>query len=296
MVRKQVKFNVNPLLEGPSLHDRRTTGSPYRELRICDIDVDPEQPRKVFDEETIKELAESIKEHGVLSPILVRLCDGGAYRIIAGERRYRACKLLGLETIPAIIQKLDADDSQRLLTQLVENLQREDLNPIERAVAVSQLRDMHALSIRDIASRLGVSKSSVQRSLEIIELPQELRDALAKGASESKVLLIGQVSDEKARNHLLSQIESVSREDLEALIKSLLSDGGLDVEVSHRGTKKKLQSKMSKEDIRIAEDLQRCLGAKVEIIRKSGDKEKGKLVVEFYSSDDLNEIFRRLAS
>ena len=296
MVRKQVKFNVNPLLEGPSLHDRRVAGSPYRELRMSDLDVDTDQPRKVFGDSSIKELAESIKEHGVLSPILVRLCDGGSYKIVAGERRYRACKLLGLETIPAIIQKSEANDAQVLLTQLVENLQREDLNPVERAVAISQLRDAHQLSVRDIAARLGVSKSSVQRSLEIVELPKELREALESGASESKVLLIAQIKEEKARNHLLSQIESVSREDLEALIKGILDGGSIEVEVSHGGTDKKKIRRMSKEDLRIAEDLQRCLGAKVEIVRKSGDKEKGKLVVEFYSSDDLSEIFRKLSS
>ena len=104
MARKNVQFELNPLLSGPTLQARTVSGSPYRELNIADIDVDPEQPRRVFDDEALAELAASIKEHGLLCPILVRLTAGGSYRVVAGERRFRASKLLGKETIPAIVE------------------------------------------------------------------------------------------------------------------------------------------------------------------------------------------------
>ena len=215
MARKTLKFEMNPLLGGPTLEARTRSGSPYRLLPLAEIDVDPDQPRRNFDTEALAGLAASIKEHGVICPILVKVTAGGTYRVVAGERRLRASRLIGLETIPAIIDSEDADENNTLAKQLVENLQREDLSAIERALAVGQLRDRYGWSVREIAKKLGASKSLVQRSLDVLGLPEDLREALQLGASESKVLMLQQIEDRETRKALLERIEELSRNELE---------------------------------------------------------------------------------
>jgi ParB family transcriptional regulator, chromosome partitioning protein len=284
MARKQLKFGVNPLLAGPTLQARERAGVPYREINLADIDVDPNQPRRDFESESLAELAASIKEQGLICPILVQVTDAGTYRVIAGERRLRAFKLLGRGTIPAIIDQ-EEEDGNALPKQLVENLQRVDLHPLERSEAIVRLRDKSKLSVRDIAAKLGVSKSAVQRALEIAALPEDLKDALARGASESKVLLLAEVKDRETRKALLAKIEDLSRREIEAELQKRRAR-----KVSRRGT----QSTASVDDRRIEEELQRALGSKVRILRKPGKEGQGSLSVEFYSAEDLRELHRKL--
>lgn len=297
MARKTLKFDINPLLGGPSLEARAKSGSPYRLIPIESIDVDPHQPRRVFDPEALSELAASIKEHGLLCPILVRLTAGGTYRVIAGERRYRASKMLGLEQIPAILDsETEGEDQSTLAKQLVENLQRQDLTPVERAFAIGQLRDQYGWSVREIARKLGTSKSLVQRSLEVLELPKELRDAIEAGAAESKVLLLAQVPSEAERRELLAQLDSLSRADIEMRLRGEVAEKP---SVSHGGTPVKGGSRkagLSVEDQRIVEDLQRALGTKVEIVRNAHKQNQGRVILDFYAAEDLEEIFRRLTA
>lgn len=297
MSRKGISLDKNPLFGGPSLAERQKTGSPYREISISEIDVDPEQPRRVFDEQALSELSESIKEFGVLSPVLVRLTEGGSYRLIAGERRFRASKLAGLKTIPAIIDSKVAEDEGSILPkQLVENLQRQDLSSMERALAIGTLKRELGLSVRDIASKLGVSKSLVQRSLDILSLPEDLQSALIAGASESKIFILANVGNQEVRKQILPRLEELSRTQLEAMIQELIS--GQASEVSHRGTlssKKKTQV-VSLEDQRIADEIQKALGTRVSIQRSSSKSEQGKLILEFYSTSDLDEIHQKLTS
>ena len=297
MARKNLKFDINPLLAGPTLEARAKSGSPYRLLPLSDIDADPEQPRRAFETERLAELAASIKEFGVLSPILVRVTAGGTYRVVAGERRLRACRLLGLDTIPAIIDSDDSENQSILAKQLVENIQREDLSPLEKGHAMAQLRDKHALSVRDISKRLGVSKSAVQRTLDLLNLPEDLKQALANGAAESKILLLAQVEDLTVRKELLVQLDQLSREGLDSKIRALLGDS--EDEVSHRGTRaksRKGRTSLSTEDKRIIDELQRALRTKVQLLRAKKRSGQGKLVLEFYSGDDLNDIYKKLTS
>ncbi|MCB0345015.1 MAG: ParB/RepB/Spo0J family partition protein, partial [Bdellovibrionales bacterium] len=217
MARKKVKFDINPLLSGPSLASRATGGNPYRELSLSEIDLDPDQPRRVFNEESIEELSQSIKEYGVLSPLIVQMTDGGTYKLVAGERRYRAAKKAGLKVVPALVAARDSEDST-LAKQLTENLQREDLSPMERALAIGQLKESYTWSIRDIAKRLGISKAMVQRSLEILSLPDDLQAALIAGASESKILILGSVADREFRKQLIKKLSQLTRAQLEAEI------------------------------------------------------------------------------
>lgn len=292
MTKKKIDFAANPLFRGPSLEARAKSGSPYRELSLSEIDVDPDQPRRVFSEDSLKELADSIKIYGVISPILVRIGSGGLYKIVAGERRYRAAKLAGLETIPAIVDVEDAANSKVLSKQLVENIQREDLNSMEKAFAIGQLRDQFSLSIRDIATQLGISKSSVQRSLDVLALPDDLQAALIAGAAESKILLLAEIKDKKSRTMLLAEIEEYTRAELKIKIEQIIQ-GSRDS--SHGGTSsiQSSSSRLSKEDKRILEELQRALGTKVGLSRRG---EKGKLTIDFYSKEDLQAIFSKLTS
>ncbi|MDD2942337.1 MAG: ParB/RepB/Spo0J family partition protein [bacterium] len=293
MAKKSVTFDINPLFGGPSLADRsRATNNPYKELSIADIDVDPDQPRRVFDSEALSELSLSIKEYGVLTPILVRMTHVGTYRLIAGERRLRAAKMAGMEYIPAIVEQQEEVPDRTLAKQLVENIQRQDLTPLERAVAIGQLRDSHGLSMRDIATKLGVSKGTVQRSLEILALPDDLKDALASGASESKILMLSQVSDAERRANILMQLDHLTREDLDALIRG-------DSPVASEKKRKKSASdvanvRISPEDRRIMEEMQKSLGVKVQLSRVKDKDGHGKISIEFYSPEDLYEIYRRV--
>ena len=293
MARKQINFSINPLFSGPSLGERNRSGSPYRELRLEDIDVDPDQPRRHFDEAALSELADSIKAHGVICPILVKPVDGGTFRIIAGERRYRAARIAGLTTIPAVVDQNDGENQAILAKQLVENLQRSDLTPTERALAIGQLKDVNNWSIREIASNLGISKGMVQRSLEILTLPDDLKAALDEGKPESKVLLLSKVHNRELRQALLLKVDELTRDILELEIEKVVDGSSSDS--YHGGTKANEKNKTSSpEDLRISEELQRNLGTRVEIIRKKGNSQQGKIQIDFYSDDDLRNIFTKL--
>jgi ParB family transcriptional regulator, chromosome partitioning protein len=297
MSRKLVKFDVNPLLSGPSLEARNKSGSPYRVISLNDIDVDPDQPRRSFDAESIAELAASIETYGLLCPILVKLTQGGTYRLVSGERRLRACKALGLDSIPAILDSDDDDSSTTLAKQLVENIQRSDLNPMEKALAVGQMKERYSLSVRDIAAQLGISKSSVQRSLELLELPDDLQAALISGAAESKVLALAKIKDVSKRRKLLEDLDRLSRLELQDLIDAGLDEG----RVSHGGTVSRArkgdgETEYSVEDQRLEEDIRKALGLRINVQRSPKNPEKGKIVIDFYSPSDLNEVYKRLSS
>ena len=287
MSKRKLLLANNPLLSGPALEDREKFGIPYREINLSSIDRDPNQPRLTFDEVRLAELSESIKTYGVMSPIIVQPSKTpGRYRLVAGERRFRASQMAGLKTIPAMIDKENANDAQRTLAiQLVENLQRADLNPLEKAQAIGALRDTYTLSVRDIAEKLGLSKSAVQRSLELLELPDDLVKALKEGASESKILLLAKIEDPEIRASYLQDLDTLTRKELKK-----------DLEIREEETERseKLKSFVSPEDQRVADELQRALGLKVRLLRNSTGVGGGRLMIEFYSEEDLQALFRKL--
>ena len=288
MSKRSFSFANNPLMAGPALEERSRGGIPYREIPISAIEADPNQPRRSFDEEKLQELAESIKLYGVLSPILVRAgALPGRYTIISGERRYRASQLAGLAAIPAIVSQGEGEDSRTLAIQLVENLQRDDLSPLERAQAIGALRDGHNLSIRDIAEKLSISKSAVQRSLEILSLPDDLLNALREGASESKVLLVAKIEDPAVRATYLKDIDVLTRAQIGQSVEAKRPAP------SHDSPEVKV---MTAEDQRIAEEIQRALGMKVRMVRSGPNAEGGRLSIDFYGEGDLQILFRKLVS
>jgi ParB family chromosome partitioning protein len=261
-------------------------GVPYREIPLSAIEADPNQPRRTFDPEKLQELADSLKQYGVISPILVRAAKlPGRYTVISGERRFRAAHLAGLSSIPAVVNQGDEAQDRMLAMQLVENLQRDDLTPLERAQAIGALRDAHNLSIRDIAEKLSISKSAVQRSLEILQLPDDLLNALRDGASESKILLLAKIDDEKIRASYLKDLDVLTRSQLEKDLQAPKANQANDDNV---------QRGLSAEDMRISDEIQRALGMKVKLSRSAPGSENGRLSIDFYGDGDLQVIFRKL--
>lgn len=288
MTKRGFSFANNPLMQGPALEERTRGGIPYREIPLSAIEADPNQPRRTFDPEKLQELADSIRQYGVISPILVRAAKlPGRYTVISGERRFRAANLAGLSSIPAVVNQGDDAQDRMLAMQLVENLQRDDLTPLERAQAIGALRDAHNLSIRDIAEKLNISKSAVQRSLEILQLPDDLLNALREGASESKVLLLSKIEDAAIRATYLKDLDVLTRAQLEKTLQT---------PKPHQANDDSMQKVVSAEDMRISDEIQRALGMKVKLSRPSHGAENGRLTIDFYGDGDLQVIFRKLVA
>lgn len=179
------------------------TSSELRQLALDDVVRDEEQPRQEFSEEAIKALAASIKEHGVLQPIVVTREDG-KYKIVAGERRYRASKMAGLKKIPAIIRTLDSQN--RLELSIIENAQREDLNPLELATAYAKLQSQFNLTVEDIAAKVGKSESSVIGTMRLLNLPDEAKQVMVKEKLSEGVMRPLCSADEKMIKKVLPKI------------------------------------------------------------------------------------------
>lgn len=252
-------------------------------LRISEIEPNRLQPRKDFDEESIASLADSIKDHGLLQPIVVRPY-GRAYQIVAGERRWRAARVAGLGEVPVVIKEFS--DSEAMQIALIENLQRENLNPVEEALGYRELSEKYDMTQESIAEMTGRSRSAVTNAIRILGLPDEVLEMIRNGqvsTGHAKVLLA--LDDEKTIKELAAQVADgvLTVRALENAVKSLKSE-------------KKGKTPPKKTDTYFREmelSLKERLGRKVLIKNKSNDK--GTLVLEFYNKDDLREIADRLA-
>ena len=256
-------------------------------LPIESLRRDATQPRKVFDEEKLKELAESIRAQGLIQPILVRR-DGDGHRIIAGERRWRAAQLAGLQEVPAIVR--EASDAEAFELALVENLQRADLNPIEEAEGYRRLIDEYALTQEQVSQRVGKDRSSVANALRLLALPEDVKTMLADGSlsmgharallglSESERIreLATEVSERKLS---VRQTEQKVREKREGASSPARAPAE--------------QKRPSPASRQLVEELQRLLGTKVRLLDRGG---KGTLEIDFFSYEDLDRLitlFRR---
>lgn len=184
------------------------------------------QPRTIFDEEKIDELAKTIHTHGIIQPIVVRLIENNNYEIIAGERRYRAVKKLGWDTVPAIIKRMN--DKETASVALIENLQREELTPIEEALAYNQLIEIHGLTQEALAQRLGKSQSTVANKLRLLKLPKQIQDALlTKTITERHARALIPLKDEEKQVKVLQEIidKNLNVKQTESRVEKLLSKG-----------------------------------------------------------------------
>ena len=252
-------------------------------LRVSEIEPNRLQPRKEFDEEAISSLADSIRDHGLIQPIVVRPF-GRSYQIVAGERRWRAARAAGLDEVPVIIK--DLSDSETMQIALIENLQRENLNPVEEALGYRELSEKYDLTQERIAEITGRSRSAVANSLRILGLPDEVLELIKEGlvsTGHAKVLL--SVEDKDILKELAKRIpeEEITVRALEKIVKELGA-----------GKKEKIPSKLPDSYFKEMEiSLRQNLGRKVQVKSRSGDK--GTLVLEFYNKDDLRELAEKLA-
>jgi ParB family chromosome partitioning protein len=257
-----------------------TTGS--IEVPLARIRENPRQPRQRMNDEALVTLAESIRQHGVIQPILVvETIDG--YQLVAGERRVRASRMIGLERIPAIVRQLA--DRQQLELALVENLQREDLDPIEAARAYRQLIDEFAFSQEDLAARVGRARSTVANTLRLLDLHQTVQDAIADGAiTEGHARALGGLaSDGQARVVGMVIEEGLSVRQTEELVRRLREPRQPGPAAAEQPTDPEVE--------RVEEDLRRSLGTKV---RLSRTRRGGRIVIDYYGDDELARIYQRL--
>lgn len=245
------------------------------EIRVNDIEANSDQPRTAFSHQGMEELSESIREHGVLQPLAVTPLPDGKYELIAGERRLRAAKLVGLETIPAFIRPTEGSD--KLVLALIENIQREDLNPVEEARAYHRLRDEFGLTQEEISVQVGKARSTVANSIRLLDLPEDMLDAVATGAVNSgnaRALLA--ITDPKARRKMFRRMLSG---------KMTVREAEADVQKASTRTKKDPQL------LAMEEELREVYGTKILATSRNG---RGKIVMEFYSKEEREELVRKL--
>ena len=259
---------------------------PGRSLLLLSIEMverNPDQPRKRFDELQLEELAASIREHGVVEPILVRR-EGTKYRIVAGERRWRAAQRAGLREVPAVVR--EASDREAFLLALVENLQRADLNAIEEAEAFEVLASDHGLTQEQIAGRVGKERSTVANALRLLKLPAEVRDAVRGGQLDMghARALLGVDGAEAVRRLAARAIrEQLSVRSLEALVRAHGRPAG-------KG--KKPEESASTRDL--VNRLQRRLGARCRVVARSAAS--GRLEIDYTSLEELDGILARIGA
>lgn len=247
-------------------------------IDINKIYTNPNQPRKNFDKESLNELAESIRIHGLIQPIVVNEMPDG-YMIIAGERRFRACKLCGLKDIDAVVKNYS--NKQIAEIAIIENLQREDLNPVEVAKGIKKLMDEYGLTQEKVAERLGKSRSAIANSLRILTLYPEVIDLIEKGKiSFGHAKILAAITDYATQLILAKKIakDKLTVRDLEKEVDSILGN-----------KKKKKIAKLPSEELQdFISELQRKLGTKVTVI---GNDKKGRIYIDYYSQDDLDRIY-----
>jgi hypothetical protein len=255
---------------------------PHKTLRLTEIYPNKEQPRTDFDDEALSTLAESIKQHGVLQPLLVRPMESGGYQIVAGERRWRAARMAGLEEVPVFIRKLS--DQQTMELALVENLQRENLNPVEEALGYKELMETYGYTQEQVARIVGKSRPAVANSLRILGLDSITLKMVRDGEiSIGHAKILAGVEDSAKRAELAQKVKRdlLTVRNLEELVK---------VELSPKKPKIAPKKDVYLKEIELS--LAETTGRKVTVNGKNG---KGKLEIEFYSQEDLAAIANLLA-
>ncbi len=253
-------------------------GAVTLEIPLVELEANPLQPRRHFEQTALEELAATIREHGILTPVVVRRAREG-YQVIAGERRIRAARMAGLSRIPAVVR--EASDAQALQVALVENLQREDLNPVEAAEAYRRLVDEFGLTQEEVAGRLGRDRSSVANALRLLRLPKRIREDLAAGVlseGHARALLgLEKPADQlKARDTVVERRLTVRA--TEALVRRLR--GGAPTKGDRPAA--------SDPNLQTLEDrLRTALGSKVRIVREG---KAGVVEISFFSDDDLTRL------
>jgi len=247
-------------------------------VNVNDIDPNAGQPRKHFDSEKLQELAQSILTYGIVQPIIVQE-TGGRYTIIAGERRYRAARLAGLKEVPVIIKEYS--QAELMEVSLVENLQREDLNPIEEAQAMRMLMEEHQLTQDELSSRLGKSRSAVANTLRLLSLPESVRKLVIAGelsSGHARCLVALENDDDKLKLAQKIVAQGLSVRAAEQLIKAL--GEAKSASEKNRETRPEIEE--------AEKNLTAALGTRVQI---EGNLKRGKIILQYYNQEQLNSLF-----
>lgn len=270
---------LTSLLADNSLEE--TSAAQPVKLNLMDIEPNKDQARKQFDEAALSELADSIAQHGVLQPLLVRPLIGGGYQLVAGERRWRASRIAGLTQVPVVIKELS--DTEAAVISLIENLQREDLNPVEEALGFASLMKDFNLTQEEAAQKVGKSRPAVANALRLLKLPEKVLDMVRENKlSAGHARALAAIEDEKV---LISTAELIVEKGLsvravEKLVKTLTAE--------KKEKAKKTASRPTFFD-EVELSLNNSLGRKAKVITKNG-KESGTLEIAFYDKDDLARI------
>lgn len=252
-------------------------------IDINQIKPNSKQPRKIFDEEKLEELAASIKEHGLIQPVVLRKAERG-YEIVAGERRWRACRIIGIKEIPCIVKELS--DEENMLLAIIENMQREDLNPIEEAEGLKQMIDTYGLTQEEVSRSVGKSRPYIANSLRLLKLPEDIMRYLSEGQlSAGHAKALAGVDDEKMQLWFAEEI-----------IKKGLSVRQLEKMIREGKPKRRVSAIAKGKDAdvkKVEDDLKNALGTKV-VLNQNKKGNKGKIEIEFYSKEELERLIELL--
>lgn len=286
MSKKALGKGIDALIhqvEEPEPHDK----GEVQKAALRNIEPNPYQPRNRFNEDALAELSESIKQQGVIQPLVVEKNNQGGYTIIAGERRYRAARMAGLSEVPVVVRRFS--DEEKLEIALIENIQREDLNPIEEAKAYKQLMDSYELNQEALSRKIGKKRSTVANAVRILKLPEDMQDSIVEGTLSP--------------GHARAILSVLNPADQRILYSRIISDGlsvreaERQAEGFNRGVRFSEKSKGNKGTNRnVSPDVQRieqqfldALGTKVSL---KGSLEKGKIEISYYSREDLDRVFQ----
>jgi ParB family chromosome partitioning protein len=261
------------------------------ELAIGLIQPNKNQPRKNFDEQKLQELADSLKEYGMISPIIVKK-SGSIYEIIAGERRWRAAKIAGLSTVPVIVKDIDEQTSKELA--IIENIQRDDLNPVEEAMAYQSLINEYGMTQEEVAEKVSKNRTTITNSLRLLKLEPEILGMLGEGKiSQGHARALLAIEDSELRKSIADRCaeENLSVREIENLVRIDKMNKAKERESQEESEERKRLKVIYKD---LERQIKEKLGAKVTISPKTADR--GYLTIEYYSKDDLDRLFKLLNS
>ena len=310
MAKRRLGRGIDALLQGKGLEQMEQLDTVV-EAPLSSLHPNPDQPRKTFSEESLAELADSIRSQGIIQPILVEAREDGHYTIIAGERRFRAAGMAGLDDVPIIVRELD--NQQKLEIALIENIQREDLNPVEEAQAYKSLMEHTGATQEELSKRLGKSRSAIANTLRLLKLPSDMRDAISSGrlsAGHARALLSAATED--ARRSLFDSIMSggLTVRDAEAEVARSRNGSVSDEEAQSKdtgnverksgahgtgsaGSSGGAEATKTVEMREIEQKLIEALGTRVVL---KGSNARGQISIQYLSMDDLDRITDVIAS
>ncbi|MDR0473294.1 MAG: ParB/RepB/Spo0J family partition protein [Treponema sp.] len=283
---EQTAVSAEPVLSAKD--SAKNSAQDIVQLPVEKLAASPGQPRKNFDQDELQELADSVKEYGIIQPIIAANAGDGTYIIIAGERRTRAARLAGLGTVPVIVR--DYTDQRRLEISLIENIQRSGLNPIEEAAAYKNLMDFSGLSQDELAVKIGKNRSTVANALRLLKLPVEIQKSIEQGTiSSGHARALLSVNDAKAMEKLFHEITAVEISVRETE-KRAAALNNISANTEGKTAKKKTKSRPPEVDAMVEKFIGR-LGTKVVI---DGDLSKGRIIIDYYSMEDLERLYEIL--